>query len=455
MFNAELLYKFNIDFLSIDLIKSYLKPSSSTDNFTIELYLKKDGLITCDRCDSKNIKIIGSKTSAIKSSSEQIKNIIFNVHRRKYRCNCCNHIFYEQNPLRTDGHHITLQKEIMILNSLRSLNKTYSAVADEFNVSVSYVINLFDSKVDLKRLTLPEVICIDEVYLKKLVKNGYCFVIYSPQWRKIVDFLDSRRELDLINYFAHIPIEEKNNVKFVTMDLYEHYRNVIKKCFPNAKISADPFHVVKQLINCFQKIRIATMKHYEYLKKENHNYYWLYKKFWKLLLKSISDIKDYYIVVNKSGMTMSKYKLIDCMLSLNPKLKLAYELKEEFRNFIKTATIETAEAELINLISKFKDANIPEYDPFINIMESWFNEIVNSFNMINGHKITNGPMERVNRDIKTLNDISFGSTNFYRMRNRIMFTINEDAPISPYRKNNTNKRVGKLRGKYKSKKDNI
>ena len=29
--------------------------------------------------------------------------------------------------------------------------------------------------------------------------------------------------------------------------------------------------------------------------------------------------------------------------------------------------------------------------------------------MINGHKITNGPMERVNRDIKTIFGISFGS----------------------------------------------
>ena len=82
-------------------------------------------------------------------------------------------------------------------------------------------------------------------------------------------------------------------------------------------------------------------------------------------------------------------------------------------------------------------------------MEKWFHEIINSFNTINGHKITNGPMERVNRDIKTLNGISFGSTNFPRMRNRIMFAINEGAPISPYRKKNTNKRIGKPRGKYK------
>ena len=449
MLSIELFKKLNIEVSNIDLDKSYSDFDFDTLNLIIELFLKKDDNFKCESCYSSNVVVRSSKKCSIKTSTLDSKNVLIHLHQRIYKCNCCGKLSKEPNPIRTDGHHVSLQKEIMILNSLRSLTKTYSTVAKEFNVSASYVTNLFDTKVDLKRLKLPEVICIDEVYLKKLVKNSYCFVIYSPQWRKIIDILDSRRELNLIDYFAHIPLSEKDNVKFVSMDLYEHYRNVIKKCFPNAKISADPFHVVKQLNNCFQRIRIETMKSYEFLKDKGHNYYWLYKKFWKFLLIDISKIKQHYIKVTKSGMTMSKYKIIDCMLSLNPTLKLAYTLKEEFREFIATASIDDAESRLIELIDMFKNAHITEYAPFINIMESWFNEIINSFNTINGHKITNGPMERVNRDIKTLNNISFGSTNFSRMRNRIMFAINDGAPISPYRKRNTNKRIGKPRGTYK------
>ena len=85
-------------------------------------------------------------------------------------------------------------------------------------------------------------------------------------------------------------------------------------------------------------------------------------------------------------------------------------------------------------------------------MNNWHNEIINSFNMVNGHKITNGPMERVNNDIKTIIRVSFGSNNFTRMRNRIMFCINDNAPILSYRKKNTNKQKGKPRGNYKIKK---
>lgn len=43
-------------------------------------------------------------------------------------------------------------------------------------------------------------------------------------------------------------------------------------------------------------------------------------------------------------------------------------------------------------------------------------------------------MERANRDIKTIFRLSFDSRNFERMRNRIMYVINIDAPIL-YRKN--------------------
>ena len=150
---------------------------------------------------------------------------------------------------------------------------------------------------------------------------------------------------------------------------------------------------------------------------------------------------------------MTKYQIVDCMLTLSDTLKLAYELKEDYRNFVATATIDTAEYELNELIIKFKNAHISVYSSFIKILISWHNEIVNSFNTINGHKITNGPMERVNRDIKTIFSLAFGSSNFNRVRNRVIFSINEDAPILPYRKSNTNKKVGKTRGKYIKRKE--
>lgn len=49
----------------------------------------------------------------------------------------------------------------------------------------------------------------------------------------------------------------------------------------------------------------------------------------------------------------------------------------------------------------------------------------------------------------TLFRLSFGTTNFERMRNRIMYSLNSDSPILYNRKQKTNKRNMRPRGHYK------
>lgn len=186
------------------------------------------------------------------------------------------------------------------------------------------------------------------------------------------------------------------------------------------------------------------MNKYRHLKYEKSNYYWLFKKFWRFLTIDFSKLSCNPIKVTKSGQYMTKYKIRDYMLSLDSKLKAAYELKEEYRNFVATSNINNAEFELDDLIIKFKEAHILEYSSFIKILINWHDEIINSFNKVNGHKITNGPIKRINRDIKLIFSNSFGSTNFIRMRNCIMFCINENSPVLAIKKKNTSRRKVKL-----------
>ena len=189
------------------------------------------------------------------------------------------------------------------------------------------------------------------------------------------------------------------------------------------------------------------MNHYIFLKEENHYLYWLLKKYWKFLLIDTSKLSYNTIKTSKTGQYLNPRQIISYMLDISPELKLAYELKEEYRVFNSTATIDNAEKWLDELIIKFKSSNIKEYIPFWKLLQNWHNEIINSFNRINGYRISNGPIERVNRTIKNIIEIGFGSTNFVRMRNRIMYCVNDNASVL-YEKKQTNKTVGKSRGKY-------
>ena len=65
-------------------------------------------------------------------------------------------------------------------------------------------------------------------------------------------------------------------------------------------------------------------------------------------------------------------------------------------------------------------------------------------------RVSNGKMERINRDIKTIFSSSSSSKNFIRTRNRVMDFINNYAYILNIRKDKTNsKQQLKPRRKYK------
>ena len=180
MLDFEISKKLNIKAEKIDLDKSYYSFNPNTCYLTIELYLKKDVDIICPICGSREILVRGSKLSVIKTSFIDSNNVIVNVHRRIYKCRN-NHSFIQDNPLSPEGRKISIQKDILILNALKDKTKTYSSIAKEFDVSTTYVIELFDRRIEARRLSLPTVLCIDEVHAKKLVKNSYCCVLYAPQ----------------------------------------------------------------------------------------------------------------------------------------------------------------------------------------------------------------------------------------------------------------------------------
>ena len=446
----EAIKRLGLAYMNIDYEKSYEIYDSIHNNHIINIYLNVDKNLCCPNCGSFDFLSRGSIKRKLEFANVAENNITLIWHRKRYSCKKCNSFFQESNPFTESKKRITLQKDIKILQALKSINTNYTTVAKSFNVSPTYVTNLFDRKIDIHRGSLTQVICVDEVYASKLTRHKFCFIIYSPQLRKVLDVLDSRKKDSLERYFVNISQAERDKVLFFSMDLYDHYRLIAQKYFPKAKISADSFHVVKNLLADFQKIRIRVMKRFEHLKSEGSNYYWLYKKYWKILAKDKSKLHYKRIKVNKSRMYLTLRQIIDYMLSLDDTLKRAYELKEEYLNFNSTSTIDNCELWLDEIIYKFQTSGIEEYIHFWKLLKAWRKEIINSFNRINGYRISNGPIERTNRDIKTIFRLSFGSTNFQRMRNRIMWVLNDDAPILYTRKNKTNKRKCKPRGPYKN-----
>lgn len=401
----------------------------STNNHIILLKLKKEIQIICPHCGLINAcRPRSMVTQIIKHSSAIEDNIIIKLKRRVYLCEC-GKTFKEINHFTNTKKKLTFQKEFKILEALKDINKSFTDVAKEFDVSITSVQNIFDTRININRQPFTEVLCVDEVYSKHCGYHKYCFITYSPQLDKILDVLPSRHKEDLCGYFGKIPLNERKKVKYFSMDLYEVYRQVAHLCFPNALVCADHFHVIKNLGDCFNSARIRIMKKYEHLKWRNDNWYWLYKKYWKKLLKDSSKLGYKKFQVTRSGMYLSEREIVDYMLSIDSDLKDAYELLKEYRNFNSVATINNAEEMLDELIIKFHNSKIEEYYKAYKLLKNWRVEIINSFHRVNGHVISNGGLERANRDIKTIIRHAYGFSNFSRLRNRIMYIKNKNIPI--------------------------
>ena len=448
----ESIKRLGLESYGIDLENSKETYDPSTSNHTIIIHLLKQDEIICPLCGVVNdVTLKGTRPQIIKFASTLEDNITIKLYRREYKCNSCSHHFKEKNPILNDRYRISINKEYKILESLKSITATYTEVAQQFNVSPTYVSNLFDKRVNVERLPLSEVICVDEVYSKKLSYHHYCFIIYNPKERKIIDVLDSRRIDGLSEYFSKIPLKEREKVKYFSMDLYNNYRLIAQKWLPNALICADSFHVIKNLSQFFHQIRIRIMKRYSYLKDDNDMHYWFFKKYFKLLTIDQSKLSYKKHFIKKTGQMMSCNLIVEEMLELDSELKLAYELLHEYRLFNSKATEANCAEWFDKLVLKFQESKINEYVQAWKLLLNWRKEILNSFKKIGDYRVSNGPMERANRDIKTLFRSSFGSRNFTRMRNRIMYSINQDCAILYPGKKTTNKYKCDKRGKYKKK----
>ena len=418
---------FNLTNIS-DIDEESIKASIDSNVYSVLFKIIRN-IFICPYCGSDNIKIRSSRIEKIKHvlNNGSPCNVLFN--KRIYLCEDCNKMFSEKLDRFSNEHGISFALNFFILESLKSEKMTYLEVSKRFNVSVTTVINVFDESVNIKRHHLPQVLSIDEVYKKGLSRTKYCCILFDPINNIVIDVIDSRRKPDLEDYFRRIKLAERENVKFITIDLYKTYKSIAHSFFKKAKLCADPFHVIENLNRCLDKVRLRVMKEFEKSKDRLGFDYWLMKKYWKFLLADFQKLPEINYHFKKKDCYVSKYYILDKILELSPELKEAYLLKESYIEFNNNATLDNAEELLSELIYNFRNSSIEEMNSFGLLLARWKKEIINSFNVVDGWRVTNANIERKNQDIDLMYLCSHGLTNFKRARNRIMYSLNKNEPI--------------------------
>lgn len=415
----------------------------------------------CPDCGQFTTHIKGYTHKRITHSVLNFSNCIINYRCRRYICPTCKLTFQENNPFAFKGSSISVATVYNVLNELKEPSNTFKYIANKNHISPSSVALIFDKHCHIPRRPLSPVICFDEVYAFKSDKSDYCCVILDYVSKKVIDILPSRRKADLIDYFYAIPIEERNQVRYVCYDMWQTYRAVGKLLFPNSIGILDKFHVLQEFthrkhkvrtrhMNYYKKIRDSLMEERAALKALNQKFppeqeallsvasenYYLLKKFaWVF----DSQKKDLFDPNNKKRFNRvlnrycNYYDILTLIESISPQLEEVLDMQFQLTKFYRQSTIETAKSNLEDLMWDLKIATSPELKSFYNTLNQWKPEIINSFTVLPGSaqkRINNALIENRNKTIKLIKHSSNGYTNWNRFRNRVLYCLNDDVEAS-------------------------
>ena len=374
-------------------------------------YLKNDfEYCPCCGCINENTIIKkGTRNSLIKINKHAELTTYLDLTKQRYKCKNCNKKFYA-TTLEVDYRcHISNQVKLAILNCAKEM-MCKSLIARLYNVSDNTVQSIFDTVFyndTVYKDFLPKAICIDEFTFKK---KTYAFNICNAKNGKTIDLVLDRTTNNLDKYFSHYTEKARKRVKFVVMDMYSPYIDLIKKWFPNAKTIIDLFHIVQLLTKSLNKTRINVMNE----NKDDRN---KFKRYWRFILKSRFDLDT--STWNKFRCfknLMTETDVVDYLLSKDKFFENSYDVYQDILYHLQHRNYEG-----FNKVINKEYKNISkQMQTTLSTLKKYSKYIRNTLE----YSYSNGVMERNNNTCKLIKRISFGFRNFRNMKSRIMIITN-------------------------------
>ena len=215
---------------------------------------------------------------------------------------------------------------------------------------------------------------------------------------KVFDVVLGRSEASLEGYFRQLKGKEK--VRVVCIDLASNYRRLIRRHFPNARIVADRFHVLRLVNHYF----LATWRELDPVGSKHRGLLSLMRRHpWKLSGQQQERLHAYF----------SEHQPIGAI----------YEFKQRLTALLlnKTCTARDCRKlipELLDYIHQLKTCGFEGLEQLGRTLSSWSTEIAAMWRFTKNNGITEG----FHNKMEMMSRRAFGFRNFenYRQRVRVM-----------------------------------
>lgn len=248
----------------------------------------------------------------------------------------------------------------------------------------------------MKNATCPIVLGIDEHFFSK--KHRFATTFCDLRKHKIFDIAKGRSAADLAEYLNQLPGKER--VKVVCIDLSANYRNLIRHHFPNAKIVADRFHVIRLV----EHMCMQTYQSIDPLIKNNRG-----------LLSILRSKPD--------NLSPKRLQKLQDYLTQHPSIDAIYQFKQKLHNLLmkKTMTAQRCKEYIpifLNMVQELRKSSFKRLATLGKTLKQWQEEIVRMWRFTKSNGITEG----FHRKMKLIQRRAYGFRNFenYRLRVKVL-----------------------------------
>lgn len=350
----------------------------------------------CSRCPTLSSSVYDRRLCTVKDAPVRDQIVFLKIQKRRFWCHNCQKPFTEYIPGIKKGSRTTERFKRAVLWACENF-VDLERVQRAYRVSAGYVFKTLYSRLEEKlkqrQYPWPSTIGIDEHSFRKnrkQRKTEFASVIIDYPNKRMFEVVEGKTHDELHASLNHIPGPE--NVKNAIVDLCDPFKNFIRSQFPNAKIIADKFHVLRLITPALIK------KRYE-------------------ITGTRADAKARRLLL------CSSYKLdhwervaIWQYLENYPDLQELYRWKERLHKFYRTRGYYRAHLALRQMCDEMALSLLPEIKTLRRTLLKWREEILNYF--LTG--LTNARTEGYNNLAKLVQKRAFGYKSFRNYRLRLL-----------------------------------
>ncbi len=175
------------------------------------------------------------------------KPVLLKINRRQFKCHKCKKVFSENLDFvdKSKGYTKRLATDIV----QQVLNSNIRSVAERNDLSDEEVESMLKKQgSQILNINLSQVkkLGIDEIALVK-GQGNYLAVIVDLESHKPIEIVQSRRIEDIREVLVSWGVEVLNKIEEVSIYLWSPYKKLVEELMPNANVTADRFHVMKQV----------------------------------------------------------------------------------------------------------------------------------------------------------------------------------------------------------------